>query len=171
MKLEDVLPIAQRVKATLEPYCERIEIAGSVRRRKAEVKDLEIVAIPKVMKTGLFDSVMERHPGFCKAVEQWPAIKGKPTGKYTQRTLPEGLVLDLFMAEANNWGLILAIRTGSADYSHRVLAGGWVRHGLKSAEGHLYRGDELLVVKEEEDLFRLSGVKWVEPELRTWGGK
>ena len=35
-------------------------------------------------------------------------MKGEPTGKYTQRRLPEGLTLDLFMADANNWGLILA---------------------------------------------------------------
>lgn len=53
MKYEDAILIAERVKAELEPHCERIEIAGSIRRKKPEVKDIEIVAIPKPYETGL----------------------------------------------------------------------------------------------------------------------
>ena len=39
---------AERLRAELGPYCERIEIAGSIRRGKAQVGDIELVAIPRV---------------------------------------------------------------------------------------------------------------------------
>src|SRR5512145_1569634 len=40
--------LAAKVVAQLAPYCERVEVAGSVRRRKDVVGDIELVAIPKV---------------------------------------------------------------------------------------------------------------------------
>ena len=51
MKIKRTLAEAQEVAdaliAELSRYCERIEIAGSLRRGKAEVGDLELVAVPK----------------------------------------------------------------------------------------------------------------------------
>jgi DNA polymerase/3'-5' exonuclease PolX len=166
MRLEQAERIAERVKAELTPHCERIEIAGSIRRRKPEVGDIEIVCIPAVVRGGLFGDLVERSPGVCRVVDQWRAIKGKASGKYTQRELPDEIKLDVFTATVENWGLIVAIRTGSADYSHNVLAAGWVRRGYVSKDGMLHRGDEPVVVREERDLFELIPVPWVEPERR-----
>jgi DNA polymerase/3'-5' exonuclease PolX len=166
MRLEQAERIAERVKAELTPHCERIEIAGSIRRRRREAGDIEVVCIPKVVGGGLFGDLVERSPEFCRVVDRWEWIKGRSDGKYTQRRLPDGINLDLFTARAENWGLILAIRTGSADYSHNVLATGWVRRGYASKDGMLRRGDETVVVREERDLFDLIGVPWVDPERR-----
>lgn len=162
MNLEKASLIAERIKAQLAPHCERIEIAGSIRRRKSDVGDIEMVVIPKPYDVGLFAS------GIAPIVSAWPKVRGELPCKYTQRTLPDGIALDLFFATAENWGLIFAIRTGSADYSHRVLACGWVRNGYKSADGMLTRGGVALAVPEERDLFRLAGVPWVEPEARSF---
>ncbi len=169
MKLKDAQHIAEKYKAILSPFCDRIEIAGSIRRKMKRVKDIEIVAIPKeVPKQDMFDVAMIRSPEFCKIVERWPRIKGRPAGKYTQRELPEGIRLDLFMVTVKNWGLQLAIRTGPANYSHHVLGNRWVRKGYKSREGMLTWRYEPIPVREEEDLFDLLGLKWVEPENRKW---
>ena len=46
--------------------------------------------------------------------------------------IPEGIKLDLFMANDKNWGLIFVTRTGLARYSHKILACGWVKRGYKS---------------------------------------
>jgi DNA polymerase/3'-5' exonuclease PolX len=124
MDYPSALEIAKRAQATLAPYCHRISIAGSIRRQRPQVKDIEIVALPWQEPSDLFGDALVAHHGFCAAVNQWRAIKGQPTGKYTQRRLPEGINLDLFMADADNWGLILAVRTGSAAFSHHVLATG-----------------------------------------------
>jgi len=162
MKLEQALEIAEKVKALLAPHCERIEIAGSIRRKKPDVKDIEIVAIPKPFDTGLFES------GIATVVNQWQNVKGELPCKYTQRILPEGIKLDLFFAERGNWGLIYAIRTGSADYSHKVLATEWVKRGYKSEGGYLVANGKQIAVLEEEDLFRRIGVPFKAPELRSF---
>jgi DNA polymerase/3'-5' exonuclease PolX len=162
MKLEQALEIAEKVKALLAPHCERIEIAGSIRRKKPDVKDIEIVAIPKPFDTGLFES------GIATVVNKWQKVKGELPCKYTQRILPEGIKLDLFFAERGNWGLIYAIRTGSADYSHKVLANGWVKRGYKSEGGYLVANGKQITVLEEEDLFNRIGVPFKAPELRSF---
>lgn len=160
MKYNKALEIAEKVKKQLEPYCERIEIAGSIRRKKLEVGDIEMVAIPKPYGVGLLRS------GIVLVVEKWKKVRGSFPCKYTQRILPEGIKLDLFFATKENWGQILAIRTGSAEYSHQVLAIGWVKAGYKSKEGTLYKGDTPIEVREEIDLFKLIGIEYVKPELR-----
>jgi len=89
MKLEEAQVIAEKTKALLAPYCERIEIAGSIRRKKPDVGDIELVAIPKPYNIGLFES------GIATEVNQWEKVKGELPCKYTQRILPEGIKLDL----------------------------------------------------------------------------
>jgi len=157
----EMMPIAEKVKALLAPDCERIEIAGSLRRKKDFIGDIEIVCIPKPFDVGLFAS------GIAKTVDQWQKVKGEVTGKYTQRILPEGVVLDLFMVNPESWGLQLAIRTGSADFSHKVLACGWVKAGYKCEDGLLRRFGGIVQVREERDLFNLIGLEWVDPMDRS----
>src|SRR3972149_6870743 len=128
--------IADKLVMLLSPHCYRIEIAGSIRREKDIVGDVEICCIPKPYQTGLFQD------GIAEIVNQWQKVKGEleyGKTKYTQRILPEGIKLDLFFAEEGNWGLIFAIRTASADYSHKVLATGWVKRGYKSEGGYLIK--------------------------------
>lgn len=162
MKYADALAIAEKYKAILAPHCDRIEIAGSIRRKKPEVKDIEIVAIPKPYDTGLFES------GIATVVNQWLKVRGELPCKYTQRLLPEGIAMDLFFAEPRNWGLIFAIRTGSAGFSHHVLAGGWVRKGYVSRGGYLMANGRVVEVPEEIDLFQRIGIVLIDPEHRNY---
>lgn len=161
MQLDKALEIAEKTKELLSPYCERIEIAGSIRRKKPEVKDIELVAIPKPYDVGLFES------GIATVVNQWKKVKGELPCKYTQRLLPDGITLDLFFANQENWGLIYALRTGSADYSHKVLATGWVKLGYNSEGGQLSINGKEIYIPEEKDLFKLIGIPYIESELRN----
>lgn len=156
MELSKAKAIAERVVEALRPFCERIEIAGSIRREKPEVKDIEVVCIPRVRD--MF--------GFINQVLKWKKVKGEPTGKYTQRILPEGIALDLFMARKDNWGLIYAIRTGSADFSHKVLASGWVANGYNSKDGTIHKNGKAFPMLEEEDVFAIAGIPYKEPFKR-----
>ena len=160
MKLAEAQMIADRVKAELAPHCERVEIAGSIRREKADVGDIEIVAIPKPYQVDLFAS------GIALVVNKWEKVRGELPCKYTQRILPEGIKLDLFFATPENFGLIYAIRTGSADYSHCVLACGWVAHGYKSVGGMLTCDGKPVAVCDEERLYKIIGKRWVHPRYR-----
>jgi DNA polymerase/3'-5' exonuclease PolX len=162
--LPEAQKIAEEVLEELRPHCERIEIAGSIRRKKSTAGDVEIVAVAKPYATGIFED------GLAKIVNKWAKVKGELVYglcKYTQRILPCGMKLDLFFATPENFGSIFAIRTGSADYSHKVLARGWTANGYKSEGGILIRNGEKFNVPEEKDLFRMAGVKWVPPEDRN----
>jgi DNA polymerase/3'-5' exonuclease PolX len=161
MLLEEALPIAEHVRDLLAPHCDRIEIGGSIRRGKQEVKDIEIIAIPKPYEVGLFSS------GIAEVVNQWPKVKGELPCKYTQRILPEGIKLDLFMCDANNWGLILALRTGPADWNQHWLLPKLSRVGLVMREGRIWRGQDEVFVRSEETLFRIIHSSFIAPEHRT----
>jgi DNA polymerase/3'-5' exonuclease PolX len=161
MEYSKAKKIADSVLQELKPHCERIEIAGSIRRKKANPNDIEIVAIPKPYDVDLFES------GIATVVNMWERVKGTLPCKYTQRILPEGIKLDLFFATVENWGLIFAIRTGSAEFSHQKLAMEWVRQGYRSKDGMLEKFGELYPIREERELFELLGIAWVDPVDRT----
>src|SRR5438105_60329 len=93
--------IAAAIVADLAPSCARIQVAGSVRRRKELVGDIEIVAVPRHAPAGLF--------GDCTANLLWEHLHANDAyrftkgdhaaGRYYQLTLPAhlGLALDLVM--------------------------------------------------------------------------
>ncbi len=47
MKIEEASILADEVRCALEPFCSRVEVAGCIRRKKADVGDIDIVAMPK----------------------------------------------------------------------------------------------------------------------------
>jgi DNA polymerase/3'-5' exonuclease PolX len=84
--------------------------------------------------------------------------------------LPCGLKLDLFMPHPDGYGLVMAIRTGSADWAHKVLATRWKRAGFHSDKGLLRRKDESVIsCRTERELFDTIGLRWVEPVDREVG--
>ncbi|HTA83476.1 MAG TPA: hypothetical protein VK783_11095 [Bacteroidia bacterium] len=160
MKYEIALPIAEEVLKLLSPHCFRCEIAGSLRRKKSEVGDIDIVLFPRPYGINLLES------GIATVVNKWMKVKGELPCKHTQRLLPSGVKLDLFFANKTNWGYIYTIRTGSVEFNKRKLASGWVRKGYEGIEGYLYKEGKRIDVPEEIDLFNLIGLQYVEPEDR-----
>ena len=71
-----------------------------------------------------------------------------------------------YNARPENWGLILAVRTGSTEYSHQVLANRWARRGYKSVNGMLTLNGREIPVYTEQKLFDLIGLPYVRPERR-----
>ncbi len=162
------LPLAQAqyiavgVMQQLEPHCEVISLAGSIRRDRPTIGDIEIVCVPRPYDASpLFCS------GIATVVNQWEKIRGELPCRYTQRILPEGIKLDLFMVHPDGYGLQRAIRTGSAGWCRTVLAPAWVRAGYHSEGGLLRHADGSVVpVRTESELFRLIGLPWVHPRDR-----
>ena len=115
MEYKKAREIAVRYWEKFRPLCDRVKVAGSVRREKAECGDIELVCIPldAEFQDGLFDKKIVRDPEFVKYVNSFPRVKGNGEGKYTQLLLPEGIKLDLFMCNEDNFGLMWMIRTGS----------------------------------------------------------
>jgi len=170
---------AHRLLDLLEPVCERIEIAGSIRRQCLEVGDIELVAIPKstqdlfgvrewdtkIIKTRLFDLHSQTLLGssdrtlFAKA------------GEWYAQFVAFGMKVDLFMTTPEKWGCIFMIRTGSADFTKKMVKrkvwGGYCPDHLYFKDGRLWDGEEALDTPEEDDVFRELGMAYVKPENRN----
>lgn len=181
--LEEMLPIAEAFVHELvsEGACVRAEVAGSVRRRRPECGDIEIVAIPRFgeyqVSIGTGDLFL---PGVQAEVKLYNALwsylddqaergrirYSKRGDKYRQFAL-DGAPVDLFTATQENWGSILLIRTGDADFSKKVIGHLLPKHGYRHQEGHVTKDGCLVPVPEEEDVFRLIGRPFVPPSHRT----
>lgn len=160
--LAEAEEIASSIVALLGPHCQRIDIAGSIRRRLPTIGDIEIVCLPKPYDpTPLFRS------GIAEVLAGWHKLKGELPCKYTQRKHLSGMVLDLFMPDPRGYGLQLAIRTGSAEWCRQVLARAWVKAGFQSKDGLLRdQAGRIVPTPTEQILFTLIGLDWIEPENR-----
>lgn len=170
--------VAGRLVAMLSPACSRIEIAGSLRRGRADVKDIEIVCVPSVSdERDLFgeltgtDALRPRVDALVRSgVLSWRVNASNESGRRFYALRVEDMInLDLFAVLAPaQWGAIFAIRTGPAEYSQAAVTRCRSR-GLRCVDGHLERVSNGSVVPtpEEVDFFRACGVPFVPPERRT----
>jgi DNA polymerase/3'-5' exonuclease PolX len=165
--LEIAEQIARQYAERLQPFCDRLEIAGSIRRRKAEVGDIEIVALPKP-----FVDLFGNENGY-----QDPMLAGvwvnKAGRRYKQYALPEGVNLDLFIVlPPAQWGVIFALRTGGAEFSRRLVTPkpyGYLPREYVIKDGAVHRADtgEIVPTPEEEDFLALCGVANIPPQERN----
>lgn len=161
--------IADSVVAKLMPVSERVLIAGSLRRKKSEIKDIDLVIIPRRdQEKNLFGEVISTPPcpEFIELVNSWTKIKGEPTGKYCQRLLKQNIKLEISIATPDNWGNIVLIRTGDFEFSHLWMKA-VLKRGLEQKEGYLYNGDKIIPVHEEEDYFKILNLPFISPENRN----
>lgn len=148
MQLQKAEGIAVGICHYLKDYCEenKIKIAGSVRRRKFEVKDIEIVLLPK--RTEIKDMFGEITATpviseFKKHIENTgKVVKGNANGRMMQIELEQKIMVDFFMPEAHDFYRMYAIRTGSSYYSHNVIAGAWLAGGWCGSDMGLRRQDD-----------------------------
>lgn len=153
--------LATHLEIALSPHCYQIEIAGSLRRQKPEVGDIEIVCIPKPYDVGLFST------GLATVVNQWPKVKGELPCRYTQRRIPgTEMLLDLFMVTEQTWGYHLALRTGPAEFSQAIVMQ-LKAEGFRTEDGKVFGRSAEVSIPTEEALFKLLGWPYIAPEHRA----
>jgi len=150
--------LTERITKTLHPHCHRIAVAGSVRRRRPTVNDIDLVVIPDMFK--------------------WPGtipqtlIKGlgaelTRNGDLIKQFNIDGHQLDLIHATHQNWGIRMLRWTGSKE--HNILLCTRARKlnmKLAVAQGLLDQNGILLEAKNEERIFTLLHMDYVPPEKR-----
>jgi DNA polymerase/3'-5' exonuclease PolX len=178
MKLDKALPIAQRLVEHFNPFCERIEIAGSVRRRKPTVGDIEIVAIPKrITINDLFDSEVLQGYQTDDAVSFLMEDGGgqliKNGDRYKQIALPEEINLDLFLVlPPAQWGVRYVLSTGPAEFNKWIVTkrkhGGAMPSDCKMKDCAVWRGEQIIPMPAERDFLAFLGLP---PDLPPWERK
>jgi len=164
-----VFPTAQHIVSVLGDYCERIEIAGSLRRERSLVGDIEIVAIPKYEKDlfGMPDLSQSELKHFL--VQK--GVKMPRCGDKYIQFLYGDYKVDLFMPTAETWGSIFLIRTGSHDFNMWLMAVRTGKVGVRFEDGRLLRrwNNDLIPTPEESDVFEHLQMDFVPPNMRDDG--
>jgi DNA polymerase (family 10) len=148
---------AQRLKDHLEQDKSiiRLEVAGSLRRRKEVIKDIDILASSK--KPG---SLMKR---FVEAAGvESVAAHGETKSSVM---LESGIAVDLRVVEDAQFPYALAYFTGSKDHNV-VMRQRAKERGLKLNEYGLFRGEQNTKCKTEADIFAALDLPYIPPELR-----
>ena len=178
--LHEAEQVADELGRLLAPYCERIAVAGSIRRKQPQVKDIELLCISKVASsTDMFGRMAADHYGLDAILNVLfgeGMLRKRPNrdGRYTYGPqnkylvdVPSGIPVDVFSTTVENWGMSLVVRTGPKDFNIRMMA----RFRELEMRGHAYGGvtdqeGNEIECRDEETVFHLLGWPWVSPERR-----
>lgn len=152
-------------------------VAGSIRRKKPEVKDIEIVAEP-ILGLDMFGhpdihAPSELDKWIDSSIQIGEIARGDKNGKRYKQLIhvSSGMKIDLFLVlPPAQWGAIMAIRTGPAAFSQWLVTpkqkGGALPSIYKQRDGALWYKGELVETATEEAYFEKLGIPWIPPEKR-----
>ena len=165
MPLGKAEAVAERIVDALKPFCDQIEVAGSIRRRCQDVGDIDLVILPKA---GQLEAIKER----CSR----PGISVLTNGAQNYLFVWHGIQVDIFFARheerdlldlrPGNFASLFMCRTGSKQHNiwfcQEALKGGCFWDPYQG----VYRGKDLLPCATERDLYAAIGQDYIEPEAR-----
>jgi len=162
MNLGAAFPIAKRIVETLRQKTgsRKIEWAGSLRRMKENIGDIDILA------TG---------PDKEKIVHSFthlPEVKEVLASGETKASIivEGGVQIDLRVVEEDSYGAALQYFTGSK--AHNIHLRGIAKtRGIKINEYGVFKGEKKIGGKEEKEVYKALGMDWIEPELREDRGE
>jgi len=135
-------------------------VAGSVRRKKETIRDIDIVAVSKHPAP-----VME----YFITMPEVTNVYAKGETKSAVR-LRSGIDVDLRVVPPESFGAALNYFTGSKDHNV-VLRGLALKKGYKLNEYGLFKGKRQIAGKTEEEVYKALGLCYIEPELRENTGE
>jgi DNA polymerase (family 10) len=154
MELAQAQKIADEVVKRLSSYCKKIEVAGSIRRRKPFVNDIDIVLIPS-------------DPWNLS----WEIGRLEPTklmGEKLKRVSYNGVQVDIYYASEETWATLLLIRTGSKENNIHLASlakkMGW--HLAASGDGLFNNKGQRVAGDTEQSIFEALGLPFRPPEER-----
>lgn len=160
--LGEILPqvkiILEKLKTLKE--VEKISAAGSVRRMKETIGDVDILITTKNPK-----KVMDFFVSLPGVVKVW--AKG-PTKSSIR--MKDGFDVDVRVVQEKSYGSTLQYFTGSKEHNivTRRIA---MDKGLKLSEYGLFRGNKMIAGWDEAGIYKALGLSWIEPELRENQGE
>lgn len=175
------LGVASKICAALDGACERIVVAGSLRRGRADVGDVEILFVPKFQRVAV-DMFATADRNLAEAgIADLLAIGdlrkrasvtgGQVWGKLNKLAVHHsGVPVDLFTASSENWWNFLVCRTGPAGSNMRIATAAkargyrWNPYGAgftRLADGASFP------MATEEAVFDFVGLPFLPPEGRA----
>ena len=160
--LGEILPLAREIEERLKSLKEvkEISMAGSLRRRKETIGDVDFLVISSNPQ-----KVMDFFVSLPGVVKIW----GKGSTRSSVR-MKEGFDVDLRILPAKSYGAGLQYFTGSKEHNIflRRIA---IEKGFKLSEYGLFKGKKMIAGEREEDIYHALGMDWIPPEMRENQGE
>ena len=156
------LPLAEGIRDKLKGsgLFKAVEIAGSLRRGKETIGDIDIL--------GISDRPEEASDLFASLPDVEEVLAKGP--KKTSVRLSDGIQVDLRIVPEESFGAALQYFTGSQAHNIRLRERA-VSMGLKLNEYGVFRGKERVAGRTEEEVYGAVGLPWIPPELREDQGE
>lgn len=171
----EMLNIATQIASRLTPFCERVQVAGSIRRMCDPIGDIEIVAIPK-RYYNLFDEPLPHTEvdDYLATLVRKDVITLTKNGKEYKQFIFEiqGIPyqVDLFLVRPETFGVGFLLRTGSAAFSEQMVTkqkwAGLMPNEYRVKDLRVWGDNEVLHTPEEINVFNLWGMEYILPEDR-----
>lgn len=151
MNLQSAQELAREVVAILQSHCSRIEVAGSIRRRKPWPRDIDIILIP-------------RNQGALAVALQGLGHPVKAGDKIVTRVY-KGVQVDIYIASPETWACLLLIRTGSKEHNVQLTTRARERrwHLYANGRGLVDHLNNRLAGDTEESFFEALGLPFKQP--------
>ncbi len=156
------VPVVERIESVLKalPGVSQVAVAGSYRRGRDTVGDLDFLAVA-ADPASVMDAFTSQ-PDIARVLAH-----GETKGSVLFKS---GLQADLRLVEAHSFGAALHYFTGSQ--AHNIATRRRAQEmGLKQNEYGVFRGDDVVAGKTEEDVYEAIGLPWIPPELREDAGE
>jgi DNA polymerase (family 10) len=160
--LGEILPIVKEVYEKLKNLkeVEEVSTAGSVRRMKETIGDVDILVISK--KPEKVIDFFVKLPGVIK-------VWGKGGTKASVR-MKDGFDMDLRVLPKKSYGAALQYFTGSKEHNI-ILRKIAIDKGLKLSEYGLFRGSKMIAGNTEEEIYKVLKMQCPPPEMRENQGE
>ena len=142
------------------PEAQKVEAAGSIRRRRQTIGDIDILV------------ASEKPEAISKAFVSMPGVRKVLASGETKSSvvLRSGMQADLRVVKPGQWGSALQYFTGSKAHGIelRKIA---IKKGLKLSEYGVFRGSKVVASETEEDVYGALGLDYIPPEERENDGE
>ena len=170
--LGDILPTVKEIEEKLKNLKEvqKISVAGSVRRKKETIGDVDfLVVVSKSKKPAFAKASAGKIMDFFVSLPGIVKIWGKGTTKSSIR-LEQGFDVDLRVVPEKSYGSALQYFTGSKEHNiiTRKIA---IDKNLKLNEYGIFKGKKMVAGKSEKEVYKVLGMDWIPSELRENQGE
>ena len=166
MRLAVAAKHAGRIAEELAPMCDRIEIAGSIRRRRPECHDIDIVLMPKHgMQQKIRARCLRSSPAVnCDGDDNLQfVIRG---GVQVDIYYVVPATPDMFQRNPTPWGTRLLCRTGSKQFNIWIVKQAAQQGLYWNPYWGLYRAGLNVAAETEEEIFSALRIPFIKPEDR-----
>lgn len=154
---DEITPVVNKLINFLKQIKEvkRVEVAGSFRRKKKEVGDIDLIVLSDQPNL-----VMKDFINFPDIVRVWAVGSTKASVR-----LKQGIDVDLRVFDKQSFGAGWLYFTGSKDYNiflRRIAQ----KKGFKLNEYGLYQKEKRVAGETEKEIYEKLGLSWIPPEKR-----